>query len=190
MAISDDTRAIVAAIITLAAKTGGRSRGDLLAEWRATFDALGSPSGPSEEAAEPDLEFPHQPAPLEVASEVRDIIIMYMALQTFVQSNPESQFKNEDVIFPGFDLNDEPTYYGCADDMINRDGEFPSLWMRHDSETGGKYMNSHSPLLASYRRMLTVWRQTDSADLLEEQVSNILLEANYHPAARQEPGHA
>jgi uncharacterized protein YfbU (UPF0304 family) len=125
-----------------------------------------------------------------IASEVRDIMSMYASLQTFVEKNRDSAFSKEDVIFPGFDLNNEPAHYGCADDMVNRDGEFPTLWVLPDDETGGRYMNSHSPRLAIYRKMLKVWRRTSRDDLSAEQMFDILLEAQYHSAHRQEPGQA
>jgi uncharacterized protein len=122
-----------------------------------------------------------------IVREVVDILQMWSLIESAYDklSDPEKEalkravpLAGDDLKFKGFDANNEP-HYGVAQYLINELERF--------IEFKGRYLNSHSPLLGSYQRMLAVFkpillklegRSLNVAELTE------ILKARIHPKSQ------
>lgn len=84
---------------------------------------------------------------------VIDILTLYDALQSSV---PPGAAIPPEVKFPGFDGNNESSLYGYLRFVVAVDGKFTHV------ATGPTGLNSHAPMEARYRRMLSVWKAAGS----------------------------
>lgn len=84
---------------------------------------------------------------------VIEILSLYQALQASVPSGgkvpPELEFE-------GFDGNNESLLYGYLKFVVEDDEKFTHV------VTGSTGLNSHAPMAAKYRRMLSVWKAAGS----------------------------
>lgn len=111
--------------------------------------------------------------------EVLDILNMFRALKYGYQELPDKTgIDSHRIKFPGFDGNNESEYLGYADYFINRLGRFQEL------KDSGDGLNSHAPLLESYRRMLAVWRRLENCHKLGKDQIQAILTAAIHPENR------
>lgn len=89
--------------------------------------------------------------------EVYDILEMHSDLHFAHQKLGEGSGVDKDVRFPGFDGNEEARTLSYARFLIERLGKWEEL-----APALGFGLNSHTPMLDRYRRMLMVWRQCRS----------------------------
>jgi|SRR6185437_4276703 len=111
----------------------------------------------------------------EQCKEVGDILWMFEELQRGYNRSPDkSGIKESDVIFLGFDGNNESGLSSYAEYFRNSGGgRFPELKMSPG-------LDSHMPILAIYRRMLAEWEKaTVKTELSMADVKRII--APLHP---------
>lgn len=91
----------------------------------------------------------------DACKEVIEILNMFSALERSYGQLPEkpADVSERDVTFLGFDGNDETEQLSYASFLIEKEGKWQEL------ADHGDHLNSHAPLLGSYRRMLRVWEQ-------------------------------
>jgi uncharacterized protein YfbU (UPF0304 family) len=107
---------------------------------------------------------------------VTDVLAMYDALQRSVKETPVDGVDATRLAFPGFDGNNETKYMAYAGYVVAR-GHFAHV-------QGTDYMNSHSPSLDTYHRMLEGWKRAGrDYQLTPDQVREILAE-RVHPTNR------
>ncbi|MFZ0854115.1 MAG: YfbU family protein [Hyphomicrobiaceae bacterium] len=91
-------------------------------------------------------------------SEVRDILEMWVIIETAYKKLPQAEKariatdaapSGSDVKFGGFDGNSEIKHMIIARFLIER--------LEHWTDFAGRNLNSHYPSLGAYRRMLKVW---------------------------------
>lgn len=114
---------------------------------------------------------PHfdQPLKEEVRKEVRDILEMFRALYP---PQYHAAKITPPAIFAGFDGNEESAHYSYARFLL----EERDLW--RESKTGD--YNTHSNVLADYRKMLEEWEiSKDKFRLTEDDISRIVAVAPY-----------
>lgn len=100
------------------------------------------------------------------SDEVDEILAMFDALQRSYRT-AEDNFGVDPwrLNFPGFDPKTEADYLGYASFALSREGRYPNLSRAAALETG-------SPMLRQYRRMLDEWKRrggsgnVDGSDLL------------------------
>jgi len=120
-----------------------------------------------------------------VVNEVLDILEMWEMLETsYKRLQPTDKARVEDeaepfgsnVQFRGFDGNNETEYMGAAEFLVNDLERFSTF--------KGRDLNSHRPLLDTYKRMLAIFQplrnSLGSGTLNAEQIINILKE-QAHP---------
>lgn len=113
-------------------------------------------------------EFMSDGIPREVCEEVIDILQMYRSLYTsYKELSDKTGINKGDVIFQGFDGNEETDHYVFACfylEDLNRYSEFK-----------GVDINSHSNRLYKYLPMLSEWRKYGRYDTLNmEQIIKII----------------
>jgi uncharacterized protein len=100
---------------------------------------------------------------------VIEILNMYRALHAAYNESPDKNgVKADAVVFPGFDGNDESTYYGYVTYLINECGKW--------SEFAGHDFNTHTEMMPKYEQMLQEWeRKTENRyKLTSEEMVRIL----------------
>jgi uncharacterized protein len=91
----------------------------------------------------------------DLSIEVLDILAMYDDLAySFKQLKSNEGIKENDVRFFGFDENYESDQFRYAHYVLDEHERFVNL-QANNKRYG---VNSHAPMLARYRRMLSVWR--------------------------------
>lgn len=92
----------------------------------------------------------------KVCDEVRSILYMFMCLsESYDNLQDKRDLETYDVMFQGFDGNDESDYYYYAK-WIVKNNEFPQF--------AGCDMNSHSKKLSKYRTMLEKFNEVTSSE--------------------------
>jgi len=91
-----------------------------------------------------------EPTPYKDSEEVIQILEMYRAIDNFRVENPDSDFSSPYIKFLGFDGNNEIEQFSYARFIIQTQERF--------SES--KHLNSHWPMLPTYRRMLRAWNKS------------------------------
>jgi uncharacterized protein len=88
--------------------------------------------------------------------EIVDILQMHSdILHAFEKAASSATLELSDVMFGGFDGNNESQQMGYADYFLFKLGRFSSL---HEMiKING--LNSHAPMLPTYRLMLPIWKQ-------------------------------
>ena len=119
---------------------------------------------------------------IEILEMHRDLHISYEALQD------TTVVEERDIRFHGFDGNNEPRQLGYAHFLIEDEGKWAEL------AGSGDGLNSHLPVLDTYRRMQAVWkdcvaRRRSSEDyssdaLLTADDIKRIAEARVHPDNR------
>jgi uncharacterized protein len=110
---------------------------------------------------------------------VVNVLAMYDALQQSYQGlGNKGDIEERDVVFPGFDGNNEATYQGYAQFLRNRSSKFTDLRVRD------KNLNSHMPTLQMYNRMQDVWAQLGEGHELSADQIRAILDARIHPDNR------
>ena len=106
----------------------------------------------------------------EECAEVLEILSMYDALQRSVkQLGDAAPVRPEEVEFPGFDGNNEPAQMGYARYFVNDLDRFSYLKFQN------RDINSHMPMLDTYREMLRGWVRTGkSYELKADEIEQIL----------------
>jgi len=95
------------------------------------------------------------------SDEVDAVLKMYDALQRAHRTMDDNYgIEQERLRFPGFDRESEPDYLGYAQFVITREARYPGLatTTRLDTQT---------PMLRQYRRMLKAWQDRGGADQLD-----------------------
>jgi uncharacterized protein YfbU (UPF0304 family) len=96
------------------------------------------------------------------SKEVMDILDMYRAIRHSLRNvSDESLTKHHFAQFPGFDGNNEPQF-GYARYLIEDLGKWGMF--KENANTGFDGLNSHMPMMDTYRRMLRVWQSIESVD--------------------------
>jgi uncharacterized protein YfbU (UPF0304 family) len=91
----------------------------------------------------------------EECREVLDILEMSRAIIfSFKAIKEPKELKEEDVMFKGFDGNNETMLMAYAEYFIEDLGRYQEL-----KESNGGYYNSHFPTIDRYRAMLHSWNQ-------------------------------
>jgi uncharacterized protein YfbU (UPF0304 family) len=110
--------------------------------------------------------------PAEDCREVLDILDMYRAMANAVRSlGMPLAVDGWSTAFPGFDCNEEERQHSYAQYLLGDLGRFREL------SDGAEHLdlNSHSPMLPRYRRMLALWRSYPKRlELSESQVRQLL----------------
>lgn len=89
----------------------------------------------------------------EECKEILDILDMFSALErSYDRLGDKGDIDEYAVRFQGFDGNRETEQLSYASFLIEKEGKWPEL------AAHGDHLNSHAPLLGSYRRMLQVWQ--------------------------------
>lgn len=133
------------------------------------------------------IPFNDQETPVKVKT-VLDILEMWRVIEySYSEFNSEEKTKvaedaspfGRNPLFRGFDGNNETDFLVAADFIINKLGRF--------EEFKGRDLNSHSPSIDGYLRMLNVFtpqfRENDGRPLSVEQLTSLLLE-KVHPSNR------
>ena len=112
-----------------------------------------------------------EPMPDVDCRNVCETVFMFAALRRAYEQLDDyakADIKEADVAFLGFDGNSGSGHMAYL--QFRCDREFPFEVFDHSDN-----LNSHSPMLALYERMLTVWREiSNSADLTEQQLRDIV----------------
>ena len=98
------------------------------------------------------------------------VMSMYDALQrSYRELEDKTGIEEREVEFPGFDGNNETSYYAYAKYVVEREERFTYL-------KGADDLNSHMPMLQSYRQMLPVWEdEMDSPyEMSHDQMRRVL----------------
>lgn len=111
---------------------------------------------------------------------VMDVLSMYRALQRVVEDGSVSDEVKADLIFPGFDGNEEYQYMGFAMALYEQ-GRYPDVFGFNGKDPD---FNSHSPTLDLYQRMLSKWIEFGKEPELDLQQVQDILEEQDHPESR------
>lgn len=106
--------------------------------------------------------------------EVIDILDMYRALTySYRKLNNKEAIEENDIHFDGFDGNNEINQYLYAQYFIIDLNRFSELTY------GNKYpeLNSHSPRLEKYRKMLAIWKSIDDRHKLNSEQIRMIISA-------------
>jgi hypothetical protein len=108
------------------------------------------------------------------SDEVDEILAMYDALQRAYRT-AEDNFGIDPwrLNFPGFDPKEEADYLGYASYALSREGRYPNLSRSGNLETG-------SPMLRQYRRMLEEWKERGGSAHLDSNDVMAILSAQKH----------
>lgn len=88
-------------------------------------------------------------------AEVFDILDMFRAIHTSLKDNDNLPTDEKRRLkFDGFDGNEEPEQYSYARFLMQDEERYPEL----ARQCADEFLNSHYPVLSSYRRMLAEWR--------------------------------
>jgi len=126
------------------------------------------------------LLFDEEPTPAAV-TEVGEILQMWSFIEAaYKKLTPEKKALVEaeanpfgrDVQFRGFDGNNESKHFSIARFLIDDLGRF--------DEFSGRDLNSHTPLLDAYQRMLTVSNSLNMGSLAAENIIELLNAAKHH----------
>lgn len=112
-----------------------------------------------------------KPQPIEVSEEVLRILDLHRAMLWSLGEKPEPA-DIEKVKFRGFDANNEGEHLGFARFYLASGERFEEL----------KAINSHTPTLRRYRRMLAEWKHFGSEPRLSHAQIDSILEAGIRPA--------
>jgi uncharacterized protein YfbU (UPF0304 family) len=89
--------------------------------------------------------------------EVQDILEMYCQMKSaFERLGKAKGVKKRDVRFPGFDASTEPSQLSYTRYLIDELGRYDEL-----PDKRNPAFESDVPMLATYRRMVAMWRQLD-----------------------------
>ncbi|MBG6160569.1 uncharacterized protein YfbU (UPF0304 family) [Labrenzia sp. EL_195] len=117
------------------------------------------------------------PLTVESCREVNDILSMHDSLQRDYFGNAD-QMPN-DLKFDGFDGNNEARQLSYFRFMRDADGKWTHIAMSNERD-----LNSHFPVLDTYRRMLNAWQQLGSpTNPTQDQIDQVLAE-RVHPENR------
>lgn len=115
------------------------------------------------------------PLPATACHRVLDILDMYAWLQSeAVRLGVVEAIPEQDLLFPGFDGNDEPQYMAFAEFLMEKQKRFTYVKVRRTD--GGVDLNSHFPMLPRYDAMLGEMptRSSERQELDEETVRTVL----------------
>lgn len=121
-----------------------------------------------------DTRIDHSTVSIEQCNEVCDILDMYRSLRgSYHELSDNSGIDARDIVFPGFDGNNESEYLSYARFLNSTDGytESPAI-------------NSHMPTLDTYRRMLQAFKPYRSKYPLTKDAIQEVLAARTHPSKR------
>lgn len=83
---------------------------------------------------------------------VLDALSLYQALkESWSTLGSPSDIKADDVRWPGFDGNNEGTFYGFTCALAGD--------RRYEDQLGERGVNSHSLMTSTYRKMIAKWRE-------------------------------
>ena len=106
---------------------------------------------------------------------VLEVMEMYDSLQRGQKTS--AAVKTLEVEFPGFDGNKETALRSYARYIIGENDQYDSLDKVPD-------LNSHTPMVEIYERMLNTWNATDDKDDLTEADIRRILDAKTHSSHR------
>ncbi len=114
------------------------------------------------------VDFLSDDMPEEISKEVIDILQMFRSLNnSYHELNDKSGIDKGNVIFQGFDGNEETEHYSYADFFINKYDRY--------SEFSKVAINSHCNMLYMYRPMLKAWSKYERYQSLnKEQIIEII----------------
>lgn len=114
------------------------------------------------------VDFLSDDVPEEISKEVIDILQMYRSLNnSYSELKEKNEIDKDDVMFQGFDGNEETEHYAYADFFINKYNRY--------SEFREVDINSHCNRLNIYRPMLNIWKQYQRYQTLsKEQIIGII----------------
>jgi uncharacterized protein len=119
----------------------------------------------------------------EQCSEVINILDMFTALErSYDELAEKPNVEEQDIRFHGFDGNHETDQMSYARFLIEKEHKFSSL---ADAGSLGDNLNSHMPVLDTYRRMLAMWQQLPLAQryqLAADDIARIVAARPYSPA--------
>jgi uncharacterized protein YfbU (UPF0304 family) len=98
----------------------------------------------------------------EDSKEVMSILDMYRAIRHSLRNVTDKSLTDHRYAkFPGFDGNNEPQY-GYALYLIEDLGKWAMF--KDSANTGFDGLNSHMPMMDTYRAMLRVWQSIESVE--------------------------
>lgn len=112
--------------------------------------------------------------PEELCRFVLDVLDMYRMIEDYKSNNVNDSTVSGHIRghFRGFDGNNEGSYLGFAAFLIDTQGKFQeqqAYMSRND------HMNSHMPMVPTYRKMLSAWKALpDPYHLTQEGVMTLL----------------
>jgi len=102
---------------------------------------------------------------------VFETLNMYRAFEAFYRDHPDSSLlARYGARFDGFDGNEEPSHHGFAQFLIKTQGKY-----QEQLENPKFALNSHSPRVARYTRMVAAWNELHQKwDITEADIDRIL----------------
>ena len=115
----------------------------------------------------------NEPTPKEVQKFVYKVLDMFRGLNdSYIQLSDadKSQIKFEDIIYQGFDGNEEGEYYMYANFLLE------SLGLYAESYTNSKHqLNSHCNKVSTYSKMIKLWDTiADKFSMDLENIKNLI----------------
>lgn len=108
--------------------------------------------------------------PRAVCKEVLDILDMHRAMMNFLIKQTAGQYELEDFRFRGFDGNEESSHYAYCRYFVEELGRYAEL-----SDDLNQGLNTHWPILPTYKHMLSYWQQLPRKwDLTAKDVNELL----------------
>lgn len=137
--------------------------------------------------------------PESACKEVLDIMTMYQFLQlSYDNLSDKSDIEEREVLFQGFDANDDSLHLSYANFYCQSQRRFGFLRFGEgkieDQFDGGfgVSLNGHFSVLDSYRRMLELWREfkkenSERWDRMTKEEMRAILDEAIHPSNRKAP---
>ena len=95
------------------------------------------------------------------SDEVDAVLAMYDVLQRAYRTMDDNEgIEQERLRFPGFDRTSEADYLGYARFVITREARYPGL-------ATAASLDTQTPMVRQYRRMLKAWRDRGEAEQLD-----------------------
>lgn len=112
--------------------------------------------------------------PRERCKWVLDVLDMHrMMWYAWQDSGSDSEISKSDVLFWGFDGNNESEYLCYVNFYMSEDNVYEEL--KENRPSSSTRFNSHMPTLATYERMLKAWKKSDNPyDLTKSDLKRIV----------------